>query len=423
MKQKIMKVLDRRNGLLYRAAAMTMAAVLFLGLTSCEEVKGEEEEYVVKDKTVLVYMIANNNLSENARANLTDMKNGFIPDPDKGNLLVYYHTQSQAPILLDIHKDKSNQTVTDTVYKFPVRNSATVESLKSAMNVVATMYPAHENGLILWSHGTGWLPTGYYENGSFPASAKFSNAQPEDALQQEVDPYADMVKMVRGGSNHNMKSFGSDDGKEIELADLAKALPYKVSYIIFDACLMGGIEVAYQLKDSTDHFVFCPTETLSTGFPYANIVSHLFSTPTDLTAVAKEFYYYYDTRNSYATISVVKTSELEGVATVAKEIFAEHRNKIESLNMRQIQRYFRQNKHWFYDLGDFIGNIASAEQMTRFSEAMDKAVIYKAATPYFIDIPIYKYSGLSTYIPNPADEQLDNFYKELEWNKAVEMVK
>ena len=46
----------------------------------------------------------------------------------------------------------------DTVYQFPDINSATTTALKNAMNLTNTMFPAKEKGLILWSHGTGWLP-------------------------------------------------------------------------------------------------------------------------------------------------------------------------------------------------------------------------------------------------------------------------
>ncbi len=368
---------------IYQFAILAVAMVLAY---SCDEVKGVPVEYPVKDKTVLVYMVGNNNLSGTAEVNLADIQKGFIPQQDKGNILVYYHIANQDPILLNIIKQESGKVVADTVYKFPERNSATAKSLTNALQVTKTMFPADEYGLILWSHGTGWLPEGIYSQ---------------------------------------TRSFGSEEGKEINIPELAKALPYKVSYIIFDACLMGGIETAYELKDSTDHLLFSPTEVLAAGFPYSKIMQPLFSYPTDLEGVAKEYYNHYNSMSGEmrsATVSLVKTSELEGVASAAKEIFAEHRDKIATLNMNDIQRYFRFNKHWFYDLEDFINKIASAEQAATFKQALDKAVIYKAATPYFLEIQIVRYSGISTYIPNPSDTELDKYYKNFAWNKACKMI-
>ena len=125
----------------------------------------------------------------------------------------------------------------------------------------------------------------------------------------------------------------------------------------------------------------------------------------------------------YATISLVKTSELNDVAAAAKDIFETGRDKISSININGIQRYFRGNKHWFFDLDAFIAQIATQEQYTNFKSALEKAVIYKAATPYFIDIPIEDYSGLSTYIPYFNESYLDNYYKTLRWNIDCGMVK
>ncbi len=409
-----------------------MAILLF---TSCEEVKGSPEEFQKKGKTILVYMAANNNLSEDARNNLADMQKGHVPG-DEGNLVVYYHYPNQNPLLLNITHNETGAVAVDTVYRFPARNSATAASLQSAINVTATYFPADEYGLILWSHATGWLPVNYYASNpqtslAVTGSHPFDNWQQKNQtnpLQEYMngdDPYADIVKMVKGNRNGILsRSFGSEEGSEIDLKEMVNALPFKFSFIIFDACLMGGIEVAYQLKDSTDHILFSPTETLANGMPYSVVMQHLFSNPTDLTAVAKEYYNFYNSQTSlkYATVSLVKTSELDNLASVAKEIFDTGRDKISSINIRGIQRYYRGNKHWFYDLGDFIEEISTPEQYARFNEAMKRAVTYKAATPYFIDIPINSFSGLSTYIPYFNESELDRYYKTLEWNSACSMI-
>ncbi len=384
--------INRLSQNLRSIGSFLLLALIAVFAYSCEEVKGEPIEYPIKEKTVLVYMVGNNNLSGTAETNLIDMKRGFIPEENEGNIVAYYHIQNQDPLLLNIYKDETGQVAVDTAYRFPPRNSATATSLKNAMQVTQTMFPANEYGLILWSHGTGWLPEGHYSK---------------------------------------TKSFGSEydnttsSYKEINIQDLVKAMAYKTSYVIFDACLMGGIETAYEFKDSTDYLLFSPAEILEQGFPYAKIMQHLFSNPTDLESVAKEFYHYYNSQVGQmksATVSLVKTSELENVAAAAKTIFDEHREKIATLDMGNIQRYFRRNKHWFYDIEDFMNQLGTPEQAATFKEALEKAVIYKAATPYFIDIHITKYSGISTYVPNPADEELDPFYQTLKWNKACNMI-
>lgn len=361
-----------------------MLLIAFMAF-ACEPVKEIVPEYEVKGKTVLVYMAGNNNLSADAVNNLEGIRTGYIPDND--NLLVYYHTPDQNPIMLQMRKDEGGLVVQDTVYRFPSRNSSTAESLRSAMQVAGTMFPAEEYGLFLWSHGTGWLPSGHYS-----------------------------------------KSFGSEDNKEIEIQDLVKAFPYKLSFLVFDACLMGGIEVVYQMKDSVDYVISSPAEILSMGFPYSEVMKHIFRTPSDLVSVAQEYYDFYNGQAGQmrsATISLVDTKALENVAQATKAVFDKFRDSIATLSFSSVQRYYRYDKHWFFDFGDFITQLAGEEQAAPVLDALDKAVIYKASTPYFLDIYIdrNKYSGLSTYIPvSPADEELASYYKTLEWNKAVGMI-
>lgn len=353
---------------------------------SCDPVSMDAPEFEVKEKTVLIYMVANNNLSGNSNSNFEDLKTGHIPED--GNLLVYKHDTGNKPVLMHLKKGAKGEVVQDTVYRFPLRNSATPEVLESVLKVTGTMFPAKETGLFLWSHGTGWLPEGYYT-----------------------------------------KSFGSEDGVEMEITELADALPYKLSFVVFDACLMGCVEVAYQLKDSVDYVISSPAEILSSGFPYSRIMQHIFKSEMDLQAVAKEYYDFYNAQSGSsrsATISLVRTSALKGVADAAAVVFEKYRDGIGSVDASSVQRYYRSNKRWFYDLGDFITRLAGEEDAAPVMKALDEAVIYKAATPNFLEIPVNpeRYSGLGTYIPvTPVDSTLNAFYMELDWNRDVQMIK
>ena len=361
-----------------------LVALLSFFAVACEPVNGIAPEFPVKDKTVLIYMVGNNNLSSNAESNLADLKKGYVPSDD--NLLVYYHTPVQSPLLLQLRTDESGAVVQDTVYRFPQRNSATAESLKSALQVTNTMFPANEYGLFLWSHGTGWLPSGHYS-----------------------------------------KSFGEENGVEMEITDMVKAIPFKLSFVVFDACLMGCVEVAYQMKDSVDYVIASPAEILSMGFPYSKIMRHLYKTPADYISVAQEYYTYYNSMSGQsrsATVSVVKTSGLANLAAESKKVFDKYRDNISNLNYDSVQGYYRYNKYWFFDFGDFIKSIAG-EDAAPVIDALEEAVVYKAATPRFLDFAIdpNKYSGLSTYIPIlPSDPELDNFYMKFDWNKDTGMI-
>lgn len=406
--------------------AILPALMLLSCFCSCKKVTGDLPVYEEKNRTILIYMVGNNNLAANAVSNLEQLKQGYIPQED-GNLIVYYHTTTTGPSLLHITKENDGGVLVDTVYRFPSTNSATTSALISAMNVTKTLYPAKEYGLMLWSHATGWLPEGYYNN-------------PTRARSYMEDAYASIIKMDQellersatrlssriASASGSTRSFGSEDGVEIEIPDLASTLPYKLSFILFDACLMGGIETAYELKENTDYIMFCPTEILARGYPYSKIMSHLFEPTADLVGAAEEVYNYYatDANTPYVTISLVETSALDEVAAQARILFDAYRENIETITLSDIQPYFRNNNHWFYDLGSFMKTLAGENAASPFIAALNNAVIYKAATDRFLSITIdkSKFYGISTYIPKHANETLDSYYTQYKWNKAVQMI-
>ena len=376
--------------------ALAMALTLF----SCKKAETEEIVVVKRPKTVLLYMVANNNLSYDAENSISRLQNGYIP-AEEGNLLVYKHCAGMDPVLLHIKKGEEGTVVADTAYRFPPRVSATKSALTQALNVTQALFPADSYGLILWSHGTGWIP---------PLASSSSAAQEQ-----------------RSGSCPE-RTFGLDGKVELEIRDLAQAIPYKLSFMLMDACFMGGIETAYEVKDSVDYYIGSPAEILTESFPYHKIMQHIFKSTPDYAAVCKEYYDYYNAKTGSvrsATVALMDCSKLAEVAEVAKRVFDQYGERIASLDLSLLQPYFRgSSSKYFYDLKDLIDAIADASLSAEFAAALERAVLYKAATPYFIELPIRSFCGVSTYVPgNPADTKLADYYKQYKWNQATGMIK
>ena len=375
--------------------ALAMALTLF----SCKKAETEEIVVVKRPKTVLLYMVANNNLSYDAENSISRLQNGYIP-AEEGNLLVYKHCAGMDPVLLHIKKGEQGTVVADTAYRFPPRVSATKSALTQALNVTQALFPADSYGLILWSHGTGWIP---------PLASSSSAAQ-------EVSGSAPQ------------RTFGLDGKVELEIRDLAQAIPYKLSFMLMDACFMGGIETAYEVKDSVDYYIGSPAEILTESFPYHKIMQHIFKSTPDYAAVCKEYYDYYNAKSGAersATVALMDCSKLAEVAEVAKRVFDQYGERIASLDLSLLQPYFRgSGSKYFYDLKDLVDAIADASLSAEFAAALESAVPYKAATPYFIELPIRSFCGVSTYVPgNPADTKLADYYKQYKWNQATGMIK
>ncbi len=406
------------------------AAVLLPLAAACSKVEPKEVVFEEKDKTILLYFASNNNLSVDAASNISKILDGYIPS--NGNIVLYCNNfdlstramKDTLPLLVNIYKDAGGARHIDTIYRFPYQNSCTKNAMKSVINITATMCPAKEYGLVLWSHGTGWLPANYYTLNPSSSTddekrmASFAPSGRQPLFPEPaggVDPYAHMVK-----------SFGSENGTEMSVFDIQEAIGDNFfDFIAIDACLMGGIEIAYQLKDCCNYFIASPAEILTDSFPYDTVIEKMFN--ADYAGVSKAVYDYYNALSGdyhSVTIATVKCSELTAVAEEAAKLFDTYRSQIQSMDVTSVQRYFRFNDHWFYDLNDFLDNLCSASETAAFTAALQKAVVAKYTTGQMIGLVIdpTKFSGLSCYINNPVETGLATYYQKYAWNEDAGMI-
>ncbi|MVN91294.1 clostripain-related cysteine peptidase [Mucilaginibacter aquatilis] len=330
-------------------------------------------------------MEANNNLKYDALNSINMMERGAA-NLD-GNLLVYIKTESATSYLLKIKFDNDgNRIVSDTVKVFTGDKPSDPGRLKTVIEYTQSQYPAQSYGLVLWSHATSWAP----------ANNKVS-----------------------------VRSFGSDNGIEMDIKALKDALPNNFEYIIFDACSMGSVEVLYEFKDKANYLMASPTETLAESYPYQTITPLLFNSADQLSTLAKAYYDYYnsytDERRS-ASVVLVKSSELEALAVQTNKLFKNYKKSGDRLISSGVQRldYTAGFPVPNYDFTDFLDHNFSTNQLDEIKEQLNKAVLYKAATPKFLGTNIQKFSGLSCYIPFPGDVNF-SYYQQLSWYKASGM--
>jgi hypothetical protein len=226
---------------------------------------------------------------------------------------------------------------------------------------------------------------------------------------------------------------GSSNMNEIELPDFAAAIPFHLDFIIFDCCLMGGVEVAYELKDVCDKVCFSQTEILAGGMDYRKMAEHIFNGETaDLESIARDFYTKYAEKASStdrsATVSVVDCRKLDAVA----EIVGRHSEAITasaySNKRNDVQRYFQSSlaryHGIFYDLEDIVIKSGAPEsELNALDTALKECIICKFATPTFLThLEIKHHSGLSMYLPDIERKTLNRYYPVLRWNKATNLI-
>lgn len=393
---------------------------------------------------LILYAAGYNSLSYFLEKNIRDIQKGHLPEEGRMDdvLLVYSHLTvgnydyktPSSPVLFRIYKDAENNIIKDTLVVYPEdTRSSTAAQLNEVLSYVKGNFSAKTYGMVFSSHSTGYLPAGYY---SSPTDGMFDllsyrrrdwrRAAPKPVPYAEVN-HDSSLPIVKSIGQDDMYVDGMRMSYEIELEDFAEAIPMCLDYILFDTCLMGGIEVAYELKDKCRSVGFSQTEVLADGYNYTKITSQLLKQEPDPKAVCEDFYnQYIEQSGEYqsATISYIDCTALEPLADVCADLFEKYREEIDDIIPSHVQRYYRGSCHWFYDLKSIVRNAGVEEtELQLLQDALDKCVVYKAATPYFMNtFKIEEHSGFSMYLPCNGGPNLSAYYKGLAWNLRTGLV-
>lgn len=269
-------------------------------LTACENDEPTPQPPVEGSRTVLAYLASDNSLSSFALADLEEMRLGMEKvSANNVHLLVYIDSNS-SPRLIEL-KNEGGELVENTVKTYENRNSVGVaETLEVFDDVFKNdEYRAESYGLIYWSHGDGWIPN------PLPAT----------------------------------RWVGQDGNRYMNISDLvtilsADAVPH-FDFVLFDACFMQSIEVAYALRSFTDYYIGSPTEIPGPGARYDVLVPALFSDGEVALKVAAAYYTPYkeiylgqwiqnDPWNAGVSVCVLKSSELEPLASITKQVLSDN---------------------------------------------------------------------------------------------------
>ena len=195
------------------------------------------------ERTVIVYMAADNSLTNAVRKDTIEMSRGKEMIPEDVNFIIFMDDKQRKPAIFELSAKSGMK-----LWKQFDKEVCTTDSLTmlEVLREIEHNFPARHYGITLWSHASGWIPE------------RMSSRQ---------------------------KTFGKDETpgttttKKIEmeipvLRDVLAQLP-KFDYIFFDACFMQCIEVAYELKDVANYIVGSPAEIPGPGAPYDKVVGAL----------------------------------------------------------------------------------------------------------------------------------------------------
>lgn len=230
-----------------------------------KDLPGNEKEFpdssfYERKWNIFIYMPADNNLESAALEDILEMESSKL---DVNQVSVFF--------LLDrsINYDTSNENWSGTrLYRLKTGRNNTDKNiiseeiecpdlglypgvytkldlssnyvLSKIIKFINEKFPAENNGLIMWGHGTGWRNDFYQLNKGF-------------AYSETSQTYMSLKQLGQGLRN-------GLDGK-------------KYNFIGFDTCFGAELEVVYELKDYGDFFTGSEGLVMSAGWDYCNLLN------------------------------------------------------------------------------------------------------------------------------------------------------
>ena len=356
----------------------------------------------IASQTVMIYFVGTS-LGSYYAENMNNMLNALNANIQGDARIVATFTNSTTDATIyELRYDKNlGKAVKEKVKSISLYQPYATNTFVDVIRAMKEFAPAENYSLLIGSHGHGWTPKHFTAPSSRLMSMGVSNPsllwqRPEGALTRYI------------GDNGYTVQYDV-----CEVAEAITANGIKMEYILFDACFMGNIESAYELRNVTKYIVGSPCEVMGAGFPYSKVTPYMFTDggkSYNLDKICSEYVDYYRTSSSVgvrsACIAITHTEELEALAATVKEV-----NKAavkDGFTVDKVQFYdgidFSHNPvHIFYDLEDLVEqSCADSDVVARFKTQMSKTVTSRYHTDSFYSAYdncshiINYYSGVTT---------------------------
>lgn len=390
-------------------------------------------------QTVFMFFPWSNSLLSDFRRTVEDMQTVVAERSMKNErIMVFMATSEREAVLFELKK-QNGRCLTDTLRRYSDRPFTSRQWLTSLFSEVMTLAPASRYGMVVGCHGLAWVPVQGQRNARKKLGSQEKKDEEdtlykeeridkeglykEERIDKEGEPYDLMHFEVQGPVTTRFIG-GTYPETQIETTDLADAMAdagLHTEYILFDACYMSSVEVAYELKDVTHYLIASPTEVISYGFPYITMGKHLLGTP-NYKGIVDSFISFYSSYNlPYGTVAVTDCTQLDALAAIAQQINAADAEQLVPNGVQTMDGY---SPTLFYDLGHLMSLKDAGTVLTAaFAEQLDKTVPYKGHTDQYFTalkdepVDIKHYSGLNT--SQGSLNHMADRLSETAWYKAT----
>jgi|SaaInlLV_10m_DNA_2_1039722.scaffolds.fasta_scaffold00046_48 hypothetical protein len=244
--------------------ALLLGAKTLLATSQITPTKQNQKTRLQNDKwNVIVYLAANNTLSEYAFLSIDQMKK--VGSNSRVNVLV----QLDKPGYQKVKHIKVSPNKIHVEEELSLI-SGTRESLFECVKWATTKHPAKHTALILWNHGSGPIdPAGWGRNW-LARRDEFLIIDPETGL---LDIDTDLLRGIAFNETHNVYLNNNDLTVTLEKISRELLNGKKIDIVGMDACFMATVEIGSQIKNSAKYLVASQEVEPGSGWNYQRVLS------------------------------------------------------------------------------------------------------------------------------------------------------
>lgn len=397
-----------------RFASAVMLALMLLTSCSNELVVLKVKPDVIEKgdtarKTLLVYMMAENSLSNYAALDVAEIFE-CVPEIPRDCRLFVYVDNKEHPMLTHYFSltngDAGNSN--HVLFGNDVCSSDTAV-LGKVLDYIFCEFPTETLDIIMWSHGSGWLRG--------PLSA---------APQRSIG--------IDNGENSNSNSITTTIEVE-ELAALLKRQPAKVNRLMFDACFMQCAESAYALRGAAEWIIASPAEIPGDGALYSTIVPCFFFSDGPV-EIIDSYISAYENEPAGAVLSAVRADAMQHLADMTYSLVVKYFNVDKKRDYADVFAYLPGGKYTsdtaypsYYDMNAVMSKYLTVGEYIEWRKAFDNAVVYVAASQKWysmlcgkmIAYDVHACGAMSMYMPQryARNDKFNADFRTTEWYSAV----
>ena len=309
-------------------------AALLAGLSNTTLAQAESR-VEPKEWTFLIFLNGNNNLDSFGAMNMNQMEK--IGSTDKVNVVVQWASLANGNVQRHyMTKDYDPKKVTSPVVGRPKNSDmGDYRGLVEFVNWGVQNYPAKHYFVNVWDHGSGW----HLSNTGVTKDISWDDVTGNHMTTEQL---------------------------AIAMNESAKIIGHKIDVYGSDACLMGMVEIAHEMKDAVSVFVGSEETEPADGWPYDAFLKewNKLSNIEDPRAVAQtltnEYQDYYQVKGDSVTLSAFDLNYLDPLNQALRG-FADNFKTLKPSEMKKVAKAATESTHFtnddYVDLGDFVNQV------------------------------------------------------------------